>query len=187
MTNLPVYQSTSLDPLFPCLPTSQEKVTMAEKSSDLAKDDLYKLRHSAAHVMAQAVLGSTRRPRSPSARHRHGLLLRLRPGQGRGRQAAHLHARGSGAIEKRMRQIIGGKHPFVYRQVSADEARQLFDRPALQAGADRRAGEGRHRRVRQRDRRAAGHQHLQAGHASRISAAGRTWSTRARSRRTPSS
>jgi hypothetical protein len=29
-------------------------------------------------------------------------------------------------IEKRMRQIIAGKHPFVYRQVSADEARQLF-------------------------------------------------------------
>jgi threonyl-tRNA synthetase len=47
-----------------------------------------------------------------------------------------------------MRQIIGGRHPFQYRQVSADEARQLF-RPALQAGADRRAGAGRHRRVRQ--------------------------------------
>ena len=29
-------------------------------------------------------------------------------------------------IEKRMRQIIAGKHPFHYRQVSADEARQLF-------------------------------------------------------------
>ncbi len=26
------------------------------KSSDLEKDDLYKLRHSAAHVMAQAVM-----------------------------------------------------------------------------------------------------------------------------------
>ena len=30
------------------------------------------------------------------------------------------------AIEKRMRQIIAGKHPFQYREVSADEARALF-------------------------------------------------------------
>jgi threonyl-tRNA synthetase len=30
-------------------------------------------------------------------------------------------------IEKRMRQIISGKHQFVYREVSADEARALFD------------------------------------------------------------
>ena len=30
------------------------------------------------------------------------------------------------AIEKRMRQIIAGRFPFVYRQVSADEARQIF-------------------------------------------------------------
>jgi threonyl-tRNA synthetase len=34
------------------------------------------------------------------------------------------------AIEKRMRQIISGKHKFNYRQVTADEARQLFhDQP----------------------------------------------------------
>jgi threonyl-tRNA synthetase len=33
-------------------------------------------------------------------------------------------------IEKRMRQIIGGKHPFVYREVSAQEARDVFkDQP----------------------------------------------------------
>ncbi len=29
-------------------------------------------------------------------------------------------------IERRMRQIIAGKHPFVYQEVSADEARRLF-------------------------------------------------------------
>jgi threonyl-tRNA synthetase len=34
------------------------------------------------------------------------------------------------AIEKRMRQIIAGKHAFEYREVSADEARRLFaDQP----------------------------------------------------------
>ncbi|MEZ4613157.1 MAG: hypothetical protein R2838_23445 [Caldilineaceae bacterium] len=34
------------------------------------------------------------------------------------------------AIEKRMRQIIGGKFPFDYREVSADEARAIFaDQP----------------------------------------------------------
>jgi len=33
-------------------------------------------------------------------------------------------------IEKRMRQIIAGKYPFIYRQVSAEEARDLFkDQP----------------------------------------------------------
>jgi threonyl-tRNA synthetase len=33
-------------------------------------------------------------------------------------------------IEKRMRQIVAGKHPFVYRQVSADDARKLYaDQP----------------------------------------------------------
>ncbi len=33
-------------------------------------------------------------------------------------------------IEKRMRQIISGKHKFDYREVSADEARQIFhDQP----------------------------------------------------------
>ena len=48
------------------------------KSSDLQKDDLYKLRHSAAHVMAQAVLEMF-----PEAKihhrpaHRERLLLRL--------------------------------------------------------------------------------------------------------------
>ena len=30
-------------------------------------------------------------------------------------------------IEKRMRQIVAGKYPFAYREVSADEARQLFE------------------------------------------------------------
>ena len=34
--------------------------------------------------------------------------------------------RGLAEIEKRMRQIVAGKHPFAYREVSADEARQLF-------------------------------------------------------------
>ena len=34
-------------------------------------------------------------------------------------------------IEKRMRRIIGGRYPFEYRQVTADEARALFQGPAL--------------------------------------------------------
>ena len=30
------------------------------------------------------------------------------------------------SIEKRMRQIIAGRHPFVRQELSADEARQIF-------------------------------------------------------------
>ena len=38
--------------------------------------ELHVIRHTAAHVMAQAIKRSTRRLTSPSARHRERLLLR---------------------------------------------------------------------------------------------------------------
>ncbi len=95
------------------------------------KDQLYKLRHSAAHVMAQAVLELY--PEAKIAigppidtgfyydfdlgRDAHGKPISFTPED-------------LEAVEKRMRQIIAGKHPFVYREVSADAARALFgDQP----------------------------------------------------------
>ena len=49
---------------------------------------------------------------------------------------AHFRLTTLGTIEKRMRQIIEGKHEFVYREVTADEARELFKDQPYKIGAD---------------------------------------------------
>ncbi|MBX3000763.1 MAG: threonine--tRNA ligase [Caldilineaceae bacterium] len=91
------------------------------------KDDLYKIRHSAAHVMAQAVLEIY-----PEAKIAIGPPIDTgfyydfdlgKDAQGKSRTFSPDDLEN---IEKRMRQIIGGKHAFQYREVSADEARHLF-------------------------------------------------------------
>ena len=95
------------------------------------QDRLYRLRHSAAHVMAQAVLELY-----PEAKIAIGPPIENgfyydfdlgKDDQGKPRtfQPDDLEK-----IEKRMRQIIAGKHPFQFREVSADEARALYsDQP----------------------------------------------------------
>lgn len=85
---------------------------------------LYKIRHSAAHVMAQAVLEMF-----PEAKYTIGPPVENgfyydfdlpRP----------LTPEDLEAIEKRMRQIVQGKHDFKKKVVSAQEARQIFkDQP----------------------------------------------------------
>ena len=95
------------------------------KSSDLQKDDLYKLRHSAAHVMAQAVMemfpGEARIAIGPPIENGFYYDFDL---------PRSLTPEDLEMIEKRMRQIIGGKHQFQYRQVSAEEAKALYaDQP----------------------------------------------------------
>ena len=94
-------------------------------------EQLYKIRHSAAHVMAEAVLELY-----PEAKIAIGPpidtgfyydfdLGKTEDGKPRTFTPEDLEQ-----IEKRMRQIIAGKHPFIYRQVSADEARAVFrDQP----------------------------------------------------------
>lgn len=81
---------------------------------------LYRLRHSTAHVMAQAVLD-----KFPGAKIAIGPAIEdgfyydfdlPRP----------LTPEDLEEIEARMRQIINGKHPFIRRSVSASEARQIF-------------------------------------------------------------
>ena len=105
-------------------------------------DQLYKIRHSAAHVMAQAV-----REIFPAASIAIGppiddgfyydfdLPRALTPDD-------------LADIESRMRRIINGKHAFVYREVTAAEARQIFADQAyklelidgLAAGQDENGG-----------------------------------------------
>jgi threonyl-tRNA synthetase len=98
---------------------------MAEKTQEKYENsDLYRIRHSAAHVMAQAVVEIF-----PEAKYSIGppiedgfyydfeLPRSLTPEDLQD-------------IEKRMRRIISGKYPFVKKVISADEARFIFkDQP----------------------------------------------------------
>src|SRR4051795_7687439 len=101
-------------------------------------DPLYRLRHSAAHVMAEAVLEMFPEAKlaiGPPVEHGFYYDFDLpRP----------LTPQDLREIEKRMRRIAQGKHKFVRRELSADEARALFhDQPyklelidGLEHGAD---------------------------------------------------
>jgi len=85
---------------------------------------LYRIRHSAAHVMAQAVLEifpegkiAIGPPVEDGFYYDFDLPRNLTPED-------------LERIEERMRQILAGKHPFVKKVVSAEEARRIFkDQP----------------------------------------------------------
>lgn len=103
----------------------------ANSDSDLQNDQLYKIRHSAAHVMAQAVLAIYPEAKvaigPPIAT---GFYYDFDLGKEENGRLRTFSPEDLEAIEKRMRQIISGKHKFLYRQVTADEARELFqDQP----------------------------------------------------------
>ncbi len=91
------------------------------------KDQLYKIRHSAAHMMAQAVLELY-----PVAKIaigppiENGFYYDFDLGMDEAGKPRTFDPEDLGKIEKRMRQIIAGRFPFNYREVNADEARQLF-------------------------------------------------------------
>ncbi len=93
--------------------------------------ELFKLRHTAAHVMAQAVLelfpGAKLGIGPPVV---DGFYYDFDLGlDENGRPRTFVEA-DLPRIEKRMRQIIAGKHPLRYKVVTADEARELFaDQP----------------------------------------------------------
>ncbi len=98
---------------------------MAEEKKERYEDsELYRIRHSAAHVMAEAVLEMF-----PEAKYTIGPPIENgfyydfdlpRP----------LTPEDLEKIEKRMRQIIAGHHRFIRKVVSAGEARQIFkDQP----------------------------------------------------------
>jgi threonyl-tRNA synthetase len=98
---------------------------MSDKPQERYEDsDLYRIRHSAAHVMAQAVLEMF-----PEAKYTIG------PPVENGFYydfdlPRNLTPEDLEVIEKRMRQIIAGHHQFRKKVVSADEARQIFkDQP----------------------------------------------------------
>jgi threonyl-tRNA synthetase len=88
------------------------------------ESQLYKIRHSAAHIMAQAVLEMF-----PDAKYTIG------PPVENGFYydfdlPRNLMPEDLEQIEKRMRQIVQGKHEFKKKVISADEAREVFkDQP----------------------------------------------------------
>ena len=94
-------------------------------------DQLYKIRHGAAHVMAQAVLEMY-----PEAKIaigppiENGFYYDFDLGPGEDGKPLTFAPDDLKALEKRMRKIINKKHTFDYREVSADDARELFaDQP----------------------------------------------------------
>ncbi|HET9908289.1 MAG TPA: threonine--tRNA ligase, partial [Anaerolineales bacterium] len=88
------------------------------------ESQLYKIRHSAAHVMAQAVMEmfpdgkiTIGPPVENGFYYDFDLPRNLTPED-------------LAAIEKRMRQVVQGKHEFMKKVVSAEEAREIFkDQP----------------------------------------------------------
>ncbi len=98
---------------------------MKQPAEKYEESELYKIRHSAAHVMAQAVMemfpGEAKIAIGPPIADGFYYDFDL---------PRSLTPEDLEAIEKKMRQIIGGKHPFVRKEVSADDARSQFkDQP----------------------------------------------------------
>jgi threonyl-tRNA synthetase len=102
-----------------------EEDVMAEKKQEkYAESDLYRIRHSAAHVMAQAVMEMFPQakiaigpPIEDGFYYDFDLPRSLTPED-------------LEVIEKRMSEIISGVHSFEKKVISADEAREIFhDQP----------------------------------------------------------
>ncbi len=99
--------------------------------SSSEKDQLYKIRHSTAHVMAQAAMGLYPEAKlSIGPPIENGFYYDFDLGVDEDGKRRSFTPDDLEKIEKRMRQIVAGKHPFIYREVSVEEATELFkDQP----------------------------------------------------------
>jgi threonyl-tRNA synthetase len=100
---------------------SRKEAKMAKQAEEkYAESKLYKIRHSAAHVMAQAVLEMF-----PEAKYtigppvENGFYYDFELPQ-------PISQDDLPQLEKRMRQIIAGQHDFVKEVLPAEEAREIF-------------------------------------------------------------
>ena len=100
-------------------------------ANEAEQQRLYRVRHSLAHVMAQAVV-----ERYPQAKMGigppidTGFYYDFDLGAGDDGRPRSFTPEDVEQIERRMRQIIGGRYPFEYRTLSAEEARARFaDQP----------------------------------------------------------
>lgn len=94
-------------------------------SEQYEQSDLYKLRHTAAHVLAQAVLELYPQAKlgigPPIA---DGFYYDFDLGVDENGRSHTFHPDDLPKLEKRMRQIIAGNHPLVYEEVPPDEVRR---------------------------------------------------------------
>ena len=107
--------------------TNSGDAMTVQQPQDSQYDNYYRLRHSAAHVMAQAVLErfpDTQITIGPPIKD--GFYYDFDLGRNEDGSLITFSPEDLDAIEKRMRQIVGGRFPFEKRVVSADEARELF-------------------------------------------------------------
>jgi len=106
-------------------PKIRKEARMSQQAQEKYEESqLYRIRHSAAHIMAQAVVEMF-----PEAKYtigppvEHGFYYDFD-------LPRNLTPEDLEKIEKRMRQIIQGKHEFRKKVISAEEARQVFrDQP----------------------------------------------------------
>lgn len=100
---------------------------MSQISESYAQSDLYKIRHTAAHVLAQAVL-----EKYPDAKLGigppidDGFYYDFDLGVDNKGKPISFKPDDLLDLEKRMRHIIAGQFPLEYREISLDEAKQLF-------------------------------------------------------------
>ncbi len=104
---------------------------MQTNPQEYESSHLYRVRHTAAHILAQAVLGMY-----PQAKLgigppiENGFYYDFDLGMGEDGRPQTFKPDDLLQLEKRMRQIISGHYPIQYREVSETEARQLFaDQP----------------------------------------------------------
>ncbi|MFQ5340828.1 MAG: threonine--tRNA ligase [Anaerolineae bacterium] len=104
-----------------------EEVEGVAEDGNQDKELLHKLRHSAAHIMAEAVL-----ERFPEARLgigppiENGFYYDFDLGVDEAGKPRTFSPDDLEAIEERMREIVKGRWPYERREVSAGEARELF-------------------------------------------------------------
>ncbi len=110
---------------------SQVMEPHAEEIVPYQKTKLYRVRHSLAHIMAQAVLElypEARLAIGPPVEN--GFYYDFDLGKNEDGSVHTFSPEDLEQIEKRMRQIIAAKHPFEFKEVSAEEAKVLFaDQP----------------------------------------------------------
>ncbi len=103
---------------------------MSNENANIPKGydpELYRIRHTAAHIMAQAVLDlfpGTKIAIGPPIEN--GFYYDFDLGKDEKGQPKGFVLEDLEGIKKRMRQIIASKFPLAYREVSEEEARKIF-------------------------------------------------------------
>ena len=100
---------------------------MSQQNEAYEQSDLYKIRHTAAHVLAQAVL-----EKYPEAMLgigppiENGFYYDFDLGMDESGKSITFKPDDLSDLEKRMRKIIAGQYPLVYREINVADAQKLF-------------------------------------------------------------